>query len=273
MFTRALFCVLLASASLVSGGEIEVSPTIASNLRNLAAYRVENGRISVDTGHFAGGLTMTGPRPSISERLVIKALDGDARIEYVQSSWREQVSLRLARRKATNAWDVELLRRPRGNSRTSTVRFAQPADEPLQLRVQDQVYRGDSLWSLWLANAEVCERELLPLLQLLRPDWPLDREVGELARLQTQLSSAQDSRQQEIWQVLVNNLAHQRQAVREQAYRELSAARPAVLVFLRRLSLNDLDAEQRYHVRQLLEVTAVAEDTPLSAAIKLFEAE
>ena len=94
-----------------------------------------------------------------------------------------------------------------------------------------------------------------------------------MSRLQTQLASAQDSRQQEIWQVLVNNLAHQRQAVREQAYRELSAARPAVLLFLRRLSLNDLDAEQRYHVRQLLEVTAVAEDTPLSAAIKLFEAE
>ncbi len=273
MFARGLFCLLMLLSLSSHASEIEVSQTIANNLQTLAAYRVTDGRLAVDTGHLAGGLTMTGPRPSAPERLVMHALDGDALIHYEQTTWRERISLRLARRKATNQWDIELLRRPRGDSRSTFVWFVQQADEPLQLRVKDHTYRGDSLWQLWLAEPELCRAELMPLLAVLRPDWPLAQQASVTKQLLGTLAPAQSREHRQHWQSLVHKLAHDRAALREQAYRELFAARPAVLVYLRTLDPDTLDAEQRYHVRHLLSAIEGDEDTPLSAALDLFGSE
>ena len=145
--------------------------------------------------------------------------------------------------------------------------------EGLQLRVKDHTYRGDSLWQLWLAEPELCRAELMPLLAVLRPDWQLAQQASVTKQLLGTLAPAQDREHRQRWQSLVNKLAHDRAALREQAYRELFAARPAVLVYLRTLDPDTLDAEQRYHVRHLLSAIQGDEDTPLSAALDLFGSE
>lgn len=270
MLARLCFLLLCLIPALATAGEIEISPLLASNLRNLVAYRVQQGRICIDTGHFEGGLTLTGPRPAISERLVMHALDGDAQIRYQQTSWREQIALQFTRNKRERCWDVELLRRPHGQSPTTFVWLLQREHEPLVLHVKHDKYQAQSLWQLWQQQPAVCREHLLPILNALRPDWNVAEQAAEMNQLQTRLTLANTSANIATWQTWVDQLASDRALVREHAYRELQTARPAVLIFLRKLPAPQLDAEQRLRVQKLLATgQRDEEDTPLSVALEL----
>ncbi|HTN77672.1 MAG TPA: hypothetical protein VL096_20585, partial [Pirellulaceae bacterium] len=241
-------------------------------LRSLAAYRIHHGRVVVDTGHFGGGVTMTGPRPSLRERLVMHDLAGDARIHYQQSSWREEVSLKLVRGPKSLAWEVELLRRPRGRATAPFVWYLQQPNQPITLRVKSQTYQADSLWQLWLEQPDICQVYLQPLLCSLRPNWPLHATAVETQRSVVTLQQIDSPARRALWQTYVNELGSDRASERAHGYRELLAAEPAVLVFLSQLKHEELDAEQRYQLKTLCEPSQpTEEDTPTSAAVSLYQ--
>lgn len=136
------------------------------------------------------------------------------------------------------------------------LRFEQTSGKPLSLTYGNNEARKTvlavSIWHLVLAEPEVFREELVPLLQMLRPNWDLIAVSDEIELILLQQVKVNRVNQQEHWSRLVDDLADERFAVREAADRHLREVGPAVLPLLRRMDSRQLDAEQRFRIRRII---------------------
>ena len=113
-----------------------------------------------------------------------------------------------------------------------------------------------SLWHLMLAEPQLCEQHVAPLLESLRPDWRI-AEQGEAIRQSLLTAAGSDVLAERAqWRKWVADLSHTNFQKRQAADRALRAVGQPVTAWLSRLDGDELDAEQRQRVRRICDELA-----------------
>ena len=223
---------------------------------------IVSGRVVV-TARRLGSVILKSAGGAQRENLTIRIAGGAPVLNYQLSTSSEELSIEV-----TGGDQLQILLTAKGDSKLVPLRFDQPAEGPLSLAVgsegQEQVYRAASLWHLFIAEPEVCGRHLAPLLQLLdrhRDPAEMATEV-ESALVQVARASGQPDRRR--WAGLVEQLGDHRFARREAADRQLRREGRPVISYLQRLDSRQLDAEQHYRIRRIIQALSdrSTPDTP-----------
>ncbi len=165
---------------------------------------------------------------------------------------------------------------PRGDSKLSSLRFTQTARGKLTLVVHSPAsrrqYSANSIWHLLLAEPELYRTELVPIFDLLRPDWRLIGTAEQIeASLFTAAQNAQPHANEQVSR-LVAELAHSSFKRRQAADRDLRALGLTALPALNRLKASEIDAEQRMRIKRIEESFDLQTgDTPERVATWLLE--
>jgi hypothetical protein len=151
------------------------------------------------------------------------------------------------------------------NSGAMSVKFEQTARGPVTLTVgpkdHPQIYRGASLWHLWIAERGACRTHLSPLFALLNHQWDLAKTGDQVEEALLSTSAPYELCDHKHWAELVEQLGDDRFFVREAADRQLRSLGRVAVGYLRRLDVAQLDAEQRYRVRRIIHALSAVEDT------------
>ncbi len=111
---------------------------------------------------------------------------------------------------------------------------------------------GQTLWQLLLSNPKLCEAELIPSLQVIHTQWHLAPTVAALEKslLRTApITAGFDLAKTMHW---VEQLGADTFRARQEAQRQLVELGPTVVPILRHLNADELDAEQRHRLRQIV---------------------
>jgi len=155
--------------------------------------------------------------------------------------------------------------------------LTQVSGQPISLSVpgkdKPRELRAPSIWHLLIIHDEDCRKEFLPRLDSLRPDWHVDRTARAAEDELVKLSAVAQKSDRKQWETWVNQLGDPRWSVRSRADRNLRVVGPAVLGYLNRLNMSQLDAEQKSRLRRIIrDLTApTGEDTPEHIASILIE--
>jgi hypothetical protein len=125
-------------------------------------------------------------------------------------------------------------------------------------------YRAPTIWHLVLTEPELAQRELIPLLERLRPRWNLawqGQQVESLLLEQPLRESVPPLDE------LVRQLGDPRFDVRRRADLELRSFGTALIPLLDQLDVRQLGAEQRLRIRELRKALAIiGDDSPHEVA-------
>ncbi len=224
---------------------------------------VQGGRIVFSSTRVISPRMVNGP-----ERLTMR-LDGDfTAVQYQCKSEDEEFVFeagnqhRFSLRRVFKAEEEE-------------VEFRQTPEAPLELRVvlkgQTQHYRSPGLWHLLIAQKEVSQQLLVPLLERLRPGWSLSERALQVEEELLRTISPEYQQDQRRWAELVRQLADDRYARREAADRELRSAGHGLVAYLERLDFRRLEPEQQSRIRSILVALGsdAEDDSPEQAAAAL----
>ncbi|MDP6443022.1 MAG: hypothetical protein QGG36_15130 [Pirellulaceae bacterium] len=183
------------------------------------------------------------------ELLRLQVTDGLTCLHYQLSDARQRITFDFV-------GDHISLMREAKSADVTPLRYEQIGDDDVLLFVgeptNERQFRARSLWHLWLVDPELCERELKPVLHLMRPNWTFRDQVARIERELFEDHDAQvDGRRRAEYQELIDQLGDHRYQKRQRAYDQLRANGVEVLAFLESLDLRSLDAEQRLRVKKL----------------------
>jgi hypothetical protein len=211
-------------------------------------FNISSGRLVVAA---SGVFNNANSRNSRTERLSIRTIDGELFVQYDAMAPDEQISFELR-----NGKRVHLSRTPRGGSAVVPLDFQQDPNEPLRLTLGDgphrEVCEAASLWHLLIEQPELGKKQLVPLLEIFRPEWQLIQRAREAEEELLHMAACGQIPDRRRWAALVAQLSDDRFARREAADRDLRAAGPALLPFLQSLDFHNLDAEQQSRVRRIM---------------------
>ena len=273
---KASIAVLTVCFAVGAEALAQQSPVPGGLLSRTAWCRLEivAGRIQLvepRLGHKAA-VTAESPDGHAKEVLSFNATDVDsASVRYEYLDEREQWSVDIEA-----SGHVLIQRRPRNEGTAASVQYRQPRSGAVSVVVEHgnetrQLAAAD-LWRLMLADPELCNRHLHPVLESLRPDWRL-AELGQQVE-QTLLSQAaanglldRDHLDRLILQ-LGDREFHRRQAA-ERQLRELGQRAAS---HLNRVDPGNLNAEQRFRLLRIQQSLQVRDgDTPLRVAAWLID--
>lgn len=225
---------------------------------------VAGGRITAQAPQLGGRISSNSTNDDRNERLTIEFTGTQPSFEYELSTTDEQfVAL------VNQGERVSLRHLPRSNaSEVEPLEFIQEPGASLMLALGSdenrRVYRSTSLWYLLLDEPEICRERLVPLLEMLRPDWQLMQTAAEIEAGMIRAAQAPARSNREQWNVLVGQLASDSFAERRSADRLLRQVGQAIVPFLQSLDAARLDAEQRFRIRRIVGDLAndEAEDIP-----------
>jgi hypothetical protein len=236
---------------------------LATKIRTLRT-QVVGGRISTSPPEDGRGFNSALRSTDRIERLFLSFDDGSVTMNYEQSTpqWQlrcdvaggNQVTIRLS---SKGAEDV-----------ITPIEFQQPDEGPLVLRVgSDTNHReisAPTLWHLLVSEQKLCQQELAPLLEFLRPEWKLSETAAAAEKTLAWAAQTMQPYDRRMLSELVDELGSPRFARREAAERKLVAAGQAILPLLRGVERSRLDAEQSYRLRAIMRTLQGdgAEDTP-----------
>ncbi len=227
----------------------QMHASLAAHLRFLQ-LGIDSGRLVATSTHPGRNINDEQRRDEVRERLSVNLLSGLPAVHYEFSSPHEQIILDIQ-----EGSTFLLQREPRSNGGQPRVRFHQPHSGALELSVEDagnpQSRTATSLWHLWLSEPMLCREHLLPLLQLLRPGWPLAQQAKAVEEHLLRQAASLDATERPGWEQLVGDLAHEKFSRRESAHRKLKGLGFRVLPYLLSLDRESLDDEQRFRVDQL----------------------
>lgn len=270
----ALGCTALITllSPVVSFGQqlLRAAPGVSAQLAKLE-FSVVAGRVRA-ANHTTGGRLNFGARSLGREENLTADLSGPLpSIDYSIVTRKARIEITIS--------DGERMRatcQPQGRSGITPMRFEQQPGMPISLVIDvgaatEREIQASTLWHLLIAEREVAAKHLLPVLAILRPDWPLLNQSAEIER---QLySAAPDMRRLDQARLaeLVDQLASERFAERQAADRDLRALGGRVVPYLKGLRPERLDAEQQFRVRRI--ITALSggsnEDVPIQVAQRL----
>lgn len=252
---------LARSVSAQFGFRRQTSP-LQSQLRFLQ-FRVAMGRIEVSTDDPIRNFTQTTKQGDTSERLAIEFAPNSLSLDYTQSNPQGDSSIRVV-----DSREVILRQNPAPGQKRQPVLFVQPAEGLIQLIVgsgaEAREVQAQSLWQIALGEPEIFRSAIVPLLQVLRPTWPVAANADAIESLLFTTHMPLVAVNESTIARLVDGLGSDAFAERETAERQLAAIGSAVVPRLRRLDLARLDPEQRARVRRIVDTLgdAEAEDTP-----------
>ena len=271
----------LAAASLLSLGhwrnvawaQVEFQHTLHPLLANQVRFlesRVSMGRVAVTTNDPIRNFKTEARLGDKHERLSIDFAGTKISLDYALTTPDCQYSIRVV-----DSHEVIVHRNPFPGSKQLPLMFVQPVEGRLQLLIgsgpQQREIQAGTLWHLILADRELCRRELIPLLELLRPTWQLTNTVIDIEAKLSQWGIPVLSVTPAKVRELIDTLGSDAFAEREAAERRLAAIGPSVMPWLRRRDPLKLDAEQRDRIRKIADVLgdAEAEDSAKGAALWL----
>jgi hypothetical protein len=232
-------------------------------------YNIAGGRVTLGGTQFPILQLAMGDDPR-KETLKISNDNGQPSLAYERTSPEEQLQIEVV----ASSRRVCIRRTPRGKSSGPPVEFLQVANENISLSVGAgagrQLFRAPGIWQLLLAQPQECRRHLLPLLEMLRPDWRLAAAAAQVERGLLHLANADTAAERARLAALVAQLGDDRFANRKAADHALRAGGTAAHAYLRQLDLKRLDTEQQFRVLKIIEaLTPRGGDSPEQVAASL----
>ncbi len=215
-------------------------------------FRVSMGRLRVTTDDPTRNFTTSSRQNDRQEKLSVEFQADIVSLTYSLTTPTTASSVR-----AVDSHEFIVRIDPVSDSKVEPLLFIQPADGLLQLTVgggeQQREVRAPSIWQLYLAEHEVCQQRLFPLLELMRPNWQLiatAKEIEQKLRGWSQQLGAVDPNSIER---LIDDLGSTSFVTRRAAERSLVELGPTIVPQLRRTGREHLDNEQRRRIRQILD--------------------
>ncbi len=259
--TIALVGVVLCAR--LEAGEQSVlvpSPVMAARLRWMQ-FSMSSGRVTASSLYAGTNMTARNVEAHRYERLAINlsrtstggpALVGN--LHYEQSNGEEQLEITI------NDGNQLAIRRTRPADKY-VLSFRQSPRQQLALEFEErgafQTRHAESFWHLCLAEPQIVRQHLIPLLEVLHPDWQLASQAADIEQALIRRAQTREQPDRRRWTALVDDLASSQFSVRQNAQRELHRTGQVVLPFLQNLDSRSLDAEQTYRVRTLMESLAI----------------
>lgn len=253
MFAVAIVVVVALVAGMAEPAQAQppaMHPTLMGNLRVLD-LRLVNGRVicgplepprnqqhGTKNNSRSERLGFTCNGPAVSLHYELKLTDWELNYDIV------------------NGREVTIRRTPLAATDRLKVEFHQPPEGPVVLRIDDgdthRAFAAANLWLLLLDEPKYCAEKFVPLLEIIHPQWRVAQRVAalETSLLRTSSTAAGYDTRQVL--KLVRQLGDDTFMTRQSAQRQLAEAGPTVLPLLRQLDLADLDAEQRYRLKQVM---------------------
>jgi hypothetical protein len=264
----AMWLGLAAAAAAQPPGDVPLLRQYCENRQGFLRFKMVDGRVVLGSRWNSGGIQNTRSAGERKETISLRRDAGQPRLSYQRTNAQEQLSISVGD-------TVSICREPRGKSSLVRMEFQQSAEGvrlTLDAGERRRDYRAADLWRLLIAQPGECRRHLLPVLELLRPDWKLFEMAAEAEKNLLESARADTAPGSARWTALVAQLGDDRYAQREAADRALRAGGPTALAYLRRLDPSHLDAEQQYRVRRILDAAAARseDDTADEIAGALF---
>lgn len=262
----------LSLGAMLGIGQAAIAQVPAVNLRLARQIQYLRPRMT------AGRIVIVSHDPTRSTNVISRSVDQQERLQLnfgnglVTLSYEMVTPSMQLTINVTDSEEVIVRRLPKGDSTDAALEFVQPADGPISLRLTQgtrrEQLRSPSYWHLALSWPHVCETQLAPILEILRPDWALSKTAtaleAQLKRDARRFRPLDRSRLDE----LLRELGSHEFAQRESAERQLRAAGETILPFLRAIDRSRLDAEQAFRVRSVIHGmhSDLDDDTPENLA-------
>ncbi len=252
---RMMWLAVVLSSSQMAYAQDEPRPGNLISRTPWARLEIVFGRLRLTHCRLGQESTVSAnvPDKGISENLAFSSKTADsARLRYQYADGEQSLRVDFE-----DAASVVLERVPNGTSKLATIRLRQPPRGPITVVFQEgqttREFAADGLWQLMLAEPELCQRHLFPVLQSLRSDWILEAQLRQIE--QALLAAARWNRGPDAARMaaLVQQLGDPSFSRRRDADHQLRAMGQNAVSFLNRLDERTLDAEQRTRIRQIKE--------------------
>ena len=271
---RLAFVVLLAAVYAVEASAQSTSSSLPAEL-GWVKFRISGGRLQIASPRYRESRTFEASNPlaGTSESLRLNISAESSSVHYRQHSPRQTLTIDF------DAPHVVVIKRLPGekNESLATVKFAQESDGKVHLTVEDaesetRKHSGDSFWHLMLLAHDDTNTHLLPLLESLRPGWPIAETANEIEGSLIRMAGRSVRPQRERWEQWVNELGSPSFEKRRRAERMLRESGPAVVAYLTTLPPDSMDAERKARIARLLgALSTSADDTPDRIAMWLID--
>ncbi|MCO6457508.1 MAG: hypothetical protein J5I93_19585 [Pirellulaceae bacterium] len=242
----------LSSLSPAACEEIPEAGSLAARL-NWVQYEIVRGRVTALNSRLAASKSQTcggdsqGPRESYS----LTVGDSAPSVSYELQDADQHLTVEL------NCGNCLRVHRRPARERQAAVRFVQPPRGPVALEIAGSESAAsrrlvaDDLWQLLLLYPAECREHLIPVLEVLRPDWRLAEQGRAIERRLLELAQSSQLPDRSGWAGWVAELSSSDARLRRAADHRLRAVGQAILPYLESLDPAGLDAEQRLRVRQI----------------------
>jgi len=233
-------------------------------------FSIASGRVTLDGTRVGNIQSSNSDSNGRREQLSVRNDNGEPAMTYERTSADESLLFDL-----TSGDRVRIHRTPKGAGSAVPMEFVQLPNEKLVLTLgpadHQQAYRAASLWHLLIAQPQPCKQHLVPVLEMLRPDWKLAETAAKVEQRLLQGVGGAVAAERSRWAAWVAQLGDDRFAKREAADRALRAADPSVLSYLRQIEFGRLDAEQQFRVRRIIDALSgqSSDDSPEQVAAAL----
>lgn len=262
--------VVLLGGSLASAQQLfRVAPGVSAQLARVQ-FHVRSGRIYALNDTPGGRLNFGAKSLGREETLTVDLSGPYPTIDYTIVSRTSRLSIAISDGDRIRAVCV-----PQGSRRGASVMFDQHSGRGVSLQIEKDdehvEHRADSIWHLFVARPEVAREHVAPILQILRPGWPLSEQAREVEQHLYALSRAYEAPNRELLAKLVEQLGDETFGRRQDADRRLREIGTGVVPYLRNLDMRQLDAEQQFRVRRIVTTFADSdrEDVPVHVARRL----
>jgi hypothetical protein len=233
----------------------------------LLQFRIVSGRVSLDGSH-SNPIQTPNNFDKQQDALSIQSdYSGDLVMSYKWSNINRQLSIEVS-----NVSKVRIRYSGKGDDAQVPVEFYQPLQAKTVLKVgaegKQQIYSAPNIWYLFLAYPAETKQHLVPLLELLHPNWKLSESAATLETELLRKVGGKETLDRKRWAALVDQLGDESFAKRQAADRAIRADDTAVLSYLQQLDYKRLDAEQQFRVRRIIEALTerLGDDSPEQAA-------
>ena len=167
------------SAARIDGDRCAQAKELSRALQNSLRCYIVDGWITFEESRLANiGPFYDGTRRVAGqETLNVRNENGQCVLSYERRSNEDQLTLEVTVSADRVLVQVLLRRAPRAGSAVLPIEFKQVANERITLALGSgsgqHVFRTRSLWQLLMTQPKECQQHLLPLLEVLRPNWNL----------------------------------------------------------------------------------------------------
>jgi len=226
-------------------GVVQLNPQLQNNLRYLQ-IGISTGRVRASSSYSGRNFSSTSQTNDRQESLRVDMNGAAPSIDYQLTSTTQRLSVELS-----GGAHLKIRRSPVGGG-VKAFLLDQPAEGKIVVTLGEPVekrYEADSIWQLFIAEPELAQAELEPLLRLLRPGWPLITQAKAVEEALYKQVDALGKFDRDTWARLVDQLGSSQYVEREEADRKLRELGRSVVPYLKNLNPQRLDAEQMFRIR------------------------